>query len=281
MPNHTSSALIIGTGFLGEAVVRLFTQAGWKVYGASYSGGENEFSCDLGDIDSVERLASKVGPVDFVLHCASSGRGSGIQGYERVYRDGTAHLVKYFPDSHLAYTSSSSVYGQTDGQLVNEESETIPVASTSEVLLEAEKNITATNGTVLRLAGLYGPERSIILKKFLNGSALIEDQGQRHLNQIHRDDAAAAVLHLAGNPETTRGETYNVADSSPLTQRECYHSLAKILDRPIPPSGPRDLNKKRGWTNKQVCNRKLRDSGWSPSFPSFLDAVPLIAPDYQ
>ena len=55
-------------------------------------------------------------------------------------------------------------------------------------------------------------------------------------------------------------------------------ALSKIFSRPLPPSGPRDLNRKRGWTHKQVSNEKLRATGWQPEFPSFLDAAGLIAP---
>ncbi|MFN5578937.1 MAG: hypothetical protein ACK49X_04885, partial [Akkermansiaceae bacterium] len=56
-------------------------------------------------------------------------------------------------------------------------------------------------------------------------------------------------------------------------QLEVYQGLAKIFSKPLPPSGPRDLNRKRGWTHKQVSNAKLKATGWQPKYPSFLDAV--------
>jgi nucleoside-diphosphate-sugar epimerase len=142
-------------------------------------------------------------------------------------------------------------------------------------LLAAENITLAANGIVARLAGIYGPERSVILKKFLSGEAVIEEDGQRFLNQIHRDDAARAILHLATSG--IRGEVFNVSDSRPLTQRECYVVMCRIFSRTLPPSGPRDLNRKRGWTHKQASNGKLRATGWQPRFPSFLDAAAEIA----
>jgi hypothetical protein len=45
----------------------------------------------------------------------------------------------------------------------------------------------------------------------------------------------------------------------------------------MPPSGPRDLNRKRGWTHKQVSNEKLRMRGWEPQYPAFTDAAEAIA----
>jgi nucleoside-diphosphate-sugar epimerase len=126
------------------------------------------------------------------------------------------------------------------------------------------------------LAGIYGPGRSVILRKFLSGEAVIEEDGRRYLNQIHRDDAARAILHLA--TAGIGGEIFNVCDSMPLTQLECYELLAKKFNHPLPPSGPRDLDRKRGWTHKSVSNAKLIASSWRPEFACFTDAVEGIAP---
>ena len=142
------------------------------------------------------------------------------------------------------------------------------------MLLAAEQITLATGGTVARLAGIYGPGRSVILKKFLSGEAVIEEDGRRFLNQIHRDDAARAIFHLATLQITG---VFNVCDSTPLTQLGCYERLAELFSRPLPPSGPRDLNRKRGWTHKQVSNSKLTATGWQPEFPSFIDAVQSVA----
>jgi hypothetical protein len=46
-----------------------------------------------------------------------------------------------------------------------------------------------------------------------------------------------------------------------------------MFGKDLPPHGPRDLNRKRGWTHKRVSNAKLREIGWEPVYPSFLDAV--------
>jgi hypothetical protein len=59
---------------------------------------------------------------------------------------------------------------------------------------------------------------------------------------------------------------------------ECYQKLSEIFNRPLPPSGPRDLDRKRGWTHKRVSNAKLLASGWLPDFACFTDAVESLAP---
>ena len=261
--------LLIGHGYLGQAVTREFCDHGWDVSAVSLSGGDGSIACDIGDAEAVKKLP----PADFIVHCAASGRG-GAEAYQHVYVDGCRNLAEVFPGTPLLFTSSTSVYAQTDGSVVTEESPAIPDRETSSLLLAAEQITLAAGGIVTRLSGIYGPGRSVILKKFLAGEAVIEEDGRRFLNQIHRDDAARAIFHLASTRATG---IFNVSDSTPLSQLGCYKKLSEIFSRPLPPSGPRDLNRKRGWTHKQVSNEKLRSSGWQPEFPSFNDAAESIA----
>lgn len=263
--------LLIGHGYLGAAVARVFREGGWEVLSYSLSGGEGSLACDVADRAAVDHLPD----ADFIIHCAASGRG-GAGAYQRVYVDGCLNLTEKFPSVPILFTSSTSVYSQSDGSVVTEESPTDPDRETGRLLLEAERITLDACGIVARLAGIYGPGRSVILKKFLSGEAVIEEDGRRYLNQIHRDDAARAILHLV--TIGARAEVFNVSDSRPLSQLECYQKLSAIFNRPLPPSGPRDLDRKRGWTHKQVSNAKLLDMGWRPHFPCFMDAVGEIAP---
>jgi nucleoside-diphosphate-sugar epimerase len=210
---------------------------------------------------------------DFIVHCAASGRG-GAEAYRHVYVNGCRNLTETFPGVPLLFTSSTSVYAQTDGSVVTEESPAIPDRETGTLLLDAEKIVIAAGGIVARLSGIYGPGRSVILKKFLSGEAVIEEDGRRFLNQIHRDDAAKAIHHLAS---LGASGIFNASDSTPLSQLACYQALSAQFSLPLPPTGPRDLNRKRGWTHKQVSNAKLRATAWQPRFPSFPDAAGEIA----
>lgn len=263
--------LLIGHGYLGAAVAARFREDGWRVTPVSLHGGEDSTACDVGDRAAVDGL-----PVaDAIVHCAASGRG-GPDAYQRVYVDGCANLAAVFPGVPLLFTSSTSVYAQCDGGPVDEGTPAEPDRETGRLLLAAERVVLEAGGTVARLSGIYGPGRSVILRKFLEGTAVIEEDGRRFLNQIHRDDAAAAVHRLLAGG-CARG-VYNVSDSTPLSQRECYEALARIFLLPVPPCGPRDANRKRGWTHKRVDNTKLRATGWEPRFPCYLDAIEAIRP---
>lgn len=269
--------LIAGCGFVGLAAARLFPQRGWEVVGCTHSAESAQHlsgepfrvtACDISNPESVNSLAP-LGPFDAVVHCASSGRG-GAEQYRRVYLEGAQNLAATFPDATLLFTSSTSVYAQTDGEWVTEESPAIPQRETGQLLRATEDFVLARQGIVTRLAGIYGPARSVLLRKFFDGTATIEGDGTKWINQAHRDDIASAIVHLVTSG--ARG-IFNVNDDQPLPQRDLYDWLARRFQRPLPPSGPIDLNRKRGWTNKRVSNAKLRDIGWQSRYPSFFDAV--------
>jgi len=270
-----------GCGFLGEAAALLFMRSGWDVIGVTHreesadalrERGIASDVADLSDAESVENLARRVGEIDVVVHAASSGRG-GEDAYRVVYRDGMANLALAFPRSFLIFTGSTSVYGQLDGEVVTETSAAEPDRATGRILLEAEQHALAAGGAVARLAGIYGPGRSVLLRKFRDSTARIEGDGSRIVNQIHRDDAASALLALATLRQTG---IFNVVDDSPATQLQVYRWIAEVLDRPLPPHGEPDLNRKRGWTSKRVSNLQLRSLGWAPAFRSYRDALPTL-----
>lgn len=210
---------------------------------------------------------------DAVLHCASS-RGGGAGAYARVYCEGLRNLAAAFPAAKIVFTGSTSVYAQTHGEIVDESSATEPQRDTGRLLLEAERIALDAGGVVLRLAGLYGPGRSAPMTRYLAGTARLEDGGGRWMNQIHREDAAAAC-RLAVD---LRSGIYNVVDDRPATQREVFSWIAEYFGGELPPGGPADPLRKRGLTSKRVSNARLRSAGWVPEFPSYRDAIPAIAP---
>lgn len=263
--------LIAGAGYLGSEIASLASD--YHVITATKSGGEGHEACDLSSSDQVNSLARKHPAPQVIIHCASSGRG-GAEAYREVFVHGAQNLLRAFPESHLILTSSTSVYHQTDGSEVDESSPTLPIRETSQLLLEAEQIVLHAGGTVARLAGLYGPGRSVVLRKFLDGSAVIEETGQRILNQIHVRDAAAATLHLAS--QKLPG-IFNVSDNQPISQLECYQGLARHFDLPLPPTGEKNISRKRAWTHKKVLNHKILASGWTPGFPSFFDALDSLS----
>jgi nucleoside-diphosphate-sugar epimerase len=276
--------IIVGCGFLGKAAALLFRSRGWEVLPVTNTETSAAELCaqgwearatDVSKVEEVRALQRMAGPLTAWLHCASSG-GGGTDAYDKVYRQGVENLLAAFPGARALFTSSTSVYGQVDGSVVTESSPAEPARETGRILLAAESEVLRRGGVVLRLAGLYGPGRSVLLRKFLSGEARLEAGGERWINQIHRDDAAAAWYFLADHGET-RG-IFNGADSRPMRQREIYGEMAARLERELPAAAAADLQRKRGWTSKRVSNEKLRGLGWGPHFPDyFADWERLLA----
>lgn len=274
--------LIIGCGFLGEATASLFSNQGKRVLGLVRSQESlNKLTgrafktalCDVTDDASVESLSFMLQRVPLAVYMVSSN-GGGAEEYAAVYRDGLARVVESWHPQKIIFVSSTSVYAQDDSSWVTEDCPAIPERETAKVLLEAEQIALAAGGTVARLTGIYGPGRSMLLRKFLAGEAVLEEGGVRYLNQIHRDDGAAALLHLS-KAELPCG-IYNVTDNTPATQRELYGWIADFLKLPLPFEGPANLNRKRGFTSKRISNVKLRGLGWSPRYPSYREALPSL-----
>lgn len=259
----------------------MFQRHGWSVEALVGSQdtadrlGDRPFpvlACDITSRASLESLAVAPSP-DVLIHCASS-RGGGESAYAALYRDGLANLIAALNPTKPIFTSSTSVYGQVDGSWVDEGSPAEPDRTTSRVLREAEALCLDNNGTVLRLAGIYGPGRAVLVRKLRAGEAVLEEGGGRWVNQIHRDDAASALFHAA-NGFVPSG-IFNVADDEPASQRDIYVWLSERTGLPMPPDGPRNANRKRGNTDKRVSNQKLHATGWIPAFPSFREGYATV-----
>jgi nucleoside-diphosphate-sugar epimerase len=271
--------VIAGCGFLGEAAADLFSNIGWDVLGlcarpqsAARLVGK-PYEVRAVDITKRDSLSADWRGAEALIHCAGPDRATpGV--YRSLFVDGLSNILAAIEPRRALITGSTSVYAQVDGGWVSETSETKPDRETGRILLEAESIVLAFGGFAARLSGLYGPGRSVLMRKFLSGDALLEGDGLRWINQIHRDDAAKAIVHLVVNPATPG--VYNVSDGTPATQFEVYSWLGDYFCRPLPGRGEPDLNRKRGWTNKRVSNEKLRATGWRPAFPSYRDTLPFL-----
>jgi nucleoside-diphosphate-sugar epimerase len=276
--------LIVGCGYVGLPLGRELVRLGHEVSGLRRTApAQNELKAAgiqplFGDVTRPETLAQLPPGFDWVVNCVAS-RGGSAEDYRQIYVQGTRHLVDWLAAASpkkFVYTSSTSVYGQTDGSQVKESSPTEPLAETAKVLLEAERLLLAAvigrkfPAVILRVAGIYGPERGHGFKQFLKNEARIEGDGSRFLNMIHRDDLIGCIIAALKNGRP--GEIYNAVDDEPVTQTNFFQWLAEELGKSPPPAAPEnsDENRKRGVTNKRVSNRKLKmELGCQFKYPNF------------
>jgi len=229
-------------------------------------------------ISQPDDLARLPGSFDAVVNCVSSSKG-GVEEYRRVYVDGTRNLVEWLSiaaPKKFVYTSSTSVYGQTDGSAVKETSPTTPASETSQLLVEAEKLLLTAAAErkfpalILRVAGIYGPGRGHLFLQYLRNEAKIAGKGERPINMIHLDDLVGTLL--AALKSGRAGEIYNAVDDEPVAQIHFFRWLSETLGKWMPPFTTEAGNgdRKRGLTNKKVSNRKLKmELGYQFKYPTF------------
>jgi nucleoside-diphosphate-sugar epimerase len=275
--------LIVGCGYVGVPLGAELVRLGHEVIGLHRSPrAEDELTAAgirplVGDVTQPESLAKLPRDFDWVVNCVAAGGDA--DSYRQIYLQGTRNLIDWLapnPPKKFVYTNSTSVYGQNDGSPVKESSPAEPLAETSKILVETEKVLLAAvkerqfPAVILRVAGIYGPERGHWFKQFLKDAAQIEGDGARFLNMIHRDDLVGCIIAALKSGRV--GEIYNAADDEPVSQLHFFQWLAQAVDKPMPPAAPEnpDDHRKRGVTNKRVSNRKLKmELGYRFKYPTF------------
>jgi nucleoside-diphosphate-sugar epimerase len=232
--------LIIGCGYLGRRVARRWIAQGDAVFALTRS---TDRACEfrdagiqpiVGDVTDSASFA-EFPAVDTLLYAVGLDRDSGksqrevsVGGLENVLGCVAGKVQRFL------YISSTSVYGQKDGEWVDESSECRPDAENGKVCLEAERLLRnrVPEANILRLAGIYGPGRLVARIAELRAGLVLEGNPEAWLNLIHVDDAVAATL--ACEQRGTPGSTYLVCDDRPSRRLEYYSLLAALIGAPPP-----------------------------------------------
>lgn len=257
--------LIVGCGYLGGRVAELWRAAGHTVF-ALTRGRAVELRARglhpvVGELAILPDLAA-LAPLDVVLFAVAPDRRAG-QTPADIWPGGLANLLAALPGRpRVLFVSSTSVYGQTDGSWVTEESPAEPIEESGRLIRQAEQLLETWPGAaLLRFAGIYGPQRLLRETQLRAGEPLVTDP-TKWLNLIHVDDGARVIEHVA---QANWSGVINVCDGVPVTRGDYYRTSAKLLGAPepkfvpSPPSGPE-------------ANRRLRRGR--------LAELPLLYPSY-
>ena len=289
---------VLGCGYVGLELGRQLTPD-HDVVGVrrSKTGVERieraGFDAVQADVTDPDELA-RVPDVDCVVFAASSG-GRGADAAREVYVDGLRTAIESFgareqsPD-RLIYTSSTGVYGDHDGEWVDEDTPIEPTTEKTEVLAEAERiareeaSDHGMDGTVARFAGLYGPDR-YRLDRYLDGPVTAG-----YLNMVHRDDAAGAIRYFL-DVDIARDEVVLVVDDEPVSKHVFAAWLADECDAPRPEKRTKaerladgDLSeaaRRRIETSKRCANDKLHDLGYELTYPTYREGYRAAIDAYR
>jgi nucleoside-diphosphate-sugar epimerase len=271
-------ALILGCGYLGRRVAARWLAAGRTVAALTRNNADSLAAVGIepivGDVGQASSLS--LPHASTVLYAVGMDRTSGKTMHD-VYVNGLRHVLDTIPaPERFIYVSSTSVYGQSDGDWIDEAAATEPSEESGKVVLAAERLLREKlpEAIVLRFAGIYGPDRLLRKQALLKGEQLLGD-ADKWLNLVHADDGTDAVLAVEANG--TPGETYHVADDSPVSRRDFYTLLATLLNAP---SAVFEQTAEPGSSNRRVSNRKAREQlSWSPRYPSYREGLPAAVRD--
>lgn len=258
------SHLIIGCGYLGRRVAKRWLDGGKSVQALTRGNeaalralGIEPINGDILDPESLVALpAAKT-----VLYAVGMDRSSG-RTFRDVYVAGLRNVLDALPKpERFIYVSSTSVYGQSNGEDVDETSATEPREENGKIVLEAEQLLRTRipNAIILRFAGIYGPGRILRRAAIEKGEPLVGD-AEKWLNLIHVDDGAVAVI--AAGERGQAGATYLISDGRPVRRREFYTLLAERLHapparfEPLPAGSPLPPHEAG---NRRILNRKMMD----------------------
>jgi nucleoside-diphosphate-sugar epimerase len=260
--------LIAGCGDVGNVLATSLLQDGHIVYGlkrdtATLPDGVRPIQADLTRPDTLEDLPLDIDSLVFMPTPASRDQAAYeaifIQGWKNVWA-GLKH-----PPARTILVSSTAVYGETDGSVVNEETMAEPGAFNGKVLLKMEQLASACTDqlVVVRASGIYGPGRERLIRLAASKGLEIQRYPPYFTNRIHRDDVAAVLRHLLLINEPAR--LYLASDNLPAPRYDVIKWLAKAQGKQV----PEGLTVEHANRGKRVDNQRLRDSGFSMAYPDY------------
>lgn len=270
---------------MGSTLACLLAEDGHAVFGLRRSPGRMPAGVApvAADLTRPETLRDLPADLDALVYAAAPGRGDGSreQRYRATYVDGLRHVVEALaqrarPPRRILFTSSTSVYAQNDGEVVDEDSPAEPVRPNGVILREAEDWLADCGlpATSLRLGGIYGPGRTRLLESVRAGTAVCPRE-THYTNRIHRDDAAGALRHLL--ERDSLASCYVGVDCRPVDEAEVLRWLAEQMDvAPPRTQAPGQEAPARRAGSKRCSNARLLATGYRFRFPSYREGYAAV-----
>ncbi|WP_405235591.1 SDR family oxidoreductase [Lentisalinibacter orientalis] len=233
--------LIVGAGYTGRRVARRLADERAAVHCLTGSAASAAALADAGiaatalDLDESGTLPRLPGGALRVLYLVPPGEGEG-EDDPRL-----ARFLAALPrqPERFVLASTSGVYGDCGGELVDEERPPAPSTERARRRVAAETTLRrwadaeGVSWTILRIAGIYGPGR-LPLEAIRSGQPVIREEDASPGNRIHVDDLARVCI--AALEPAAPGGIYNVADGSGQSSGAFFRRVAEAAGLPAPPA---------------------------------------------
>jgi nucleoside-diphosphate-sugar epimerase len=210
---------------------------------------------------------------EVLLYCLAPAEG---QTYRQTYVQGFRNILANVPQSslrHVFFISSTGVYGQNQGESIDDSTPAIPANPDGQVMLDAEQLMDGLScgHTALRVSGIYGPQRLYLLRA-------VQDKTRwptkaHWTNRIHEDDVARAVVHFYQlvAQDVILPSHCIVTDGVPALQHEVLQWMAEQLQLPLPETPSFELQ-----SGKRITSQFLPGSGFRPQYADYREGYQAI-----
>ncbi|MDG6779059.1 NAD-dependent epimerase/dehydratase family protein [Thiomicrorhabdus sp. zzn3] len=271
-----ANVLIIGCGGIGCELALTLKEQGHHVYGLRRDISEIPEGIEPIEADLSHTSLPFPENLDYVFYTASAGKHKDV-AYYQAYVSGVKHSLHNLEGQNLKrlfFISSSSVFGQNEGEWVTEESPVSGNNFSTKRLLEGEELINQSPfpSTIVRFGGIYGPGRTHLIDLVQQGKAhCMEDV---YSNRIHSADCVGMLSHLMNldmqSPEKV-DSLYIGVDDQPTPSCEVYEWLAEQLNAGYIEHLEPTENSRLMRSNKRLSNAKIRATGYNFQYPSYQD----------
>lgn len=270
--------LIAGCGDVGTALGLDLAMAGHRVWGLRRDPSAlpppiGPIAADLSRPETLGALPAGIGQVVY----AAAADGFSDAAYRAAYVEGVENLQRALAGRQVrrfVFVSSTAVYGQGDGEWVDESSPTEPSGFSGRRVLQGEERVRSGPfpGVVVRFGGIYGPGRTRLIESVRRGEPCVEAPA-RFTNRIHRDDCAGVLRHVLelGAP----APVYLAVDGAPAPDCEVRDWLAHLLGVP-PPARASDAAGSPQRGNKRCRNERLIASGYRFRYPTYREGYAAL-----
>lgn len=218
-----------GTGFSAIWLANILTQKGWHISG-TFRHEDKKAHIEQAGITSIrfnDTLTLPKSTTHILLSIPPNDNG------DIIYQQYLSQIQELTQLEWIGYFSTTGVYGDHQGNWVDETTPTAPLTLPAKRRVIAEQQWLTSNLPIhiFRLAGIYGPGRSAI-EQLRQGTAKRIDKPQQVFSRIHVADIANIVSASINAPSP--GSIYNCADDMPEAQHKVVSYAAKLLNIPAP-----------------------------------------------
>ena len=233
--------LLLGCGDVGMRMLPLLRER-FRVFAVTSQADRQSALRDAGaipilaNLDQPQTLARLTRLAPMIVHLAPP-QSDGLTDRR------TRNLCAILPEqASVVYVSTSGVYGDCGGRLIDETQPVNPVNMRARRRVDAERTLRAwavrAHGrlAILRVPGIYASDR-LPLERLTKGTPALIDIDDVYTNHIHADDLACIIATTLFRLQPNR--VYHTVDDSDMKMAAYFDAVADAFSMQRPPRLPR------------------------------------------